>query len=481
MSYILFFLLGNAIAGGLVVLAYFLEVLSWTGVSIWANLFLFFVFTVALIQTFAGLIRNAMLRKRLISGFMGFWMAAFFGVLYPGLVGETPAWGRGIGSVIYQFAISEMAISEKVLLNLNNPLRGERSTLNYLAATKNGGAILVSSPGTEFLELDEAIQSRADARAIISSLNSDGSLLDWVDVTEVEPSVRLVRGIFLDEASSTLYLSSVPAEGACFGLQLWTFEIALDALSLSRPKLLFQMDPCLETVSGAERFGGRIAKDSEGNIYLSVGDFGNGVSTVREEQLEGVFEERPAIMNEPHSVGTIVGISPSGRSWVKSRGHRNPQGLYWDSTRKALWESEHGPKGGDEVNLILDGKDYGWPDVTYGGPYGGLPQPATTWHLGRWYGSNHGKFEEPVFSWLPSIAASQLVVYEGDMFNAWQGDLLVSSFKGDIRRLRLSDDRVVLEEVISIGVRPRDLVVLSDGSLLISTDDSTLLRITLKG
>jgi Glucose/sorbosone dehydrogenases len=165
---------------------------------------------------------------------------------------------------------------------------------------------------------------------------------------------------------------------------------------------------------------------------------------------------------------------------VISRGHRNPQGLSFDAESDTLWLSEHGPKGGDELNRIVSGKDYGWPDVTYGGPYGGRSQPDTSWGFGRWFGKSHGEFEEPVLTWLPAIAASQLLVYQGAMFDEWQGDVLLGSFKGAIHRIRITDDRVLFDERIDIGTRPRDLIQLPDGSLMITTDYDEIMRISAK-
>jgi aldose sugar dehydrogenase len=262
---------------------------------------------------------------------------------------------------------------------------------------------------------------------------------------------------------------------------LWRGEVSLDPLTVSSPTLLFDSVPCLGSTAGPQQFGGRVATDSDGNAYLSIGEFGYGFATTRQERMEGTYQGRPELLRDPSTLGTIVKVTPDGASEVVSRGHRNPQGLFFDEVTGLLWASEHGPKGGDEVNLIQQGNDYGWPDVTYGGPYGGNPQPDPAWQQGRWFGQNHGEFTEPLFSWLPAIAASQLMVYRGDEFPAWQGDILVAAFRGDIHRLRVVGDRVVLNEAITITERPRDMVMLSDGSLLITTDDDQLMRLRAAG
>ena len=299
-----------------------------------------------------------------------------------------------------------------------------------------------------------------------------------VSLTSVEPEVRLVRGIHINEVDRALFVTNSSMDPECGGLQLWRFDLRFDPLSLSNPEKVFQSSPCLGGISGQERFGGRVVQDSGGTLYVSVGDFGNGVSTVREEAAEGEYSTRPETMRDPNTLGSIVAIADNGDQSVISRGHRNPQGLFFDDPSGRLISSEHGPKGGDEVNVIESGNDYGWPDVTYGGPYGGGPQPDSSWNVGRWYGQNHGEYAEPLYSWIPAIAASELMVYRGDAFPAWYGDILVSAFRGDIHRLRVVDDRVVFDEVINIGTRPRDLELGSDGSIVITTDDNRILRIS---
>jgi glucose/arabinose dehydrogenase len=242
--------------------------------------------------------------------------------------------------------------------------------------------------------------------------------------------------------------------------------------------MLFESSPCLDYTSGPQQFGGRVAKDSQGTVYMTVGDFAFGFSTIREERLEGEYSGPPDELTPPNTLGTVIAVSADGQVELLTRGHRNGQGLTFDPETGNLWQTEHGPKGGDELNLIQPGNDHGWPDVTYGGPYGGAGQPDDSWDIGRWYGENHGGFTEPVFAWTPSIAPSQLIVYRGDNFPAWYGDILVASFKGKIHRLRIVEGRVMFDEPIPIGERPRDLIQMPDGTLVIATDDDQLMRIS---
>lgn len=470
--------IGIGFGFGLVYGAYFAGILSWSAVTEKAPIL---ILGLGLITSAGASIVLAVpesLRIKGLATFVGFGLGISGGSFAPGALGETPVWEVGPESVVYGLDVQEWPIDSELIQGTNNPLEGERSTLNYLAPLVNSEFLMVSSAGTEIFEVVEDPEFDTTALAATLSLwTSDGELSETFELSALEPSLQLIRGIYFDQRSSSLYMSNLPLGSDCFGLQLWKLEVGFAPLELAEPKLLYTSEPCLDSMTGAERFGGRIVVDGDGDAYLTVGDFGNGVSTVREEQQDGIYSDRPEIMLAPNSVGAVVKIAGDGLVEVISRGHRNPQGLHLDEETGNLWESEHGPKGGDEVNLITPGSDYGWPDVTYGGPYGGPPQPSNQWNLGRWYGADHGSFTEPTFTWLPSIAASQLLVYRGSLFEAWNGDLLVTSFKGKIHRLRLDDQRVVFDEVIDIGVRPRDLVELSDGSLLISTDSSTLMRI----
>jgi aldose sugar dehydrogenase len=150
-----------------------------------------------------------------------------------------------------------------------------------------------------------------------------------------------------------------------------------------------------------------------------------------------------------------------------SRGHRNPQGLLRDSLGR-VWSTEHGPIGGDELNLIRHGADYGWPRATLG-------RDCTTcdWQQdGR-----HVGFEQPVFAWVPSIGVSNLIEVKG-FDKAWDGDLLLASLKGEaLRRLRVQDGRVQFDEPIAIGDRIRDIAQLADHRIALWTDSGHLMFI----
>jgi cytochrome c2 len=230
----------------------------------------------------------------------------------------------------------------------------------------------------------------------------------------------------------------------------------------------FDTVPCrglTPTKNGATRTptigaGGRLVSLSESTILLSVGGFG----------AETLSEESVAPPNEPRSYGNTVLIDlVTGESRNFTKGHRNPQGLAV-SADGTVWLTDHGARGGDELNRVVAGRDYGHPSVSYGTEYESLVWRRNP-HQGR-----HEGFEKPIFAWIPSIAASQLAVIQGTLFERWQGDLLVSSLKAQtLFRLRPEDGRIVFSEPVPIGHRIRDIVEAGDGSIVLKTDDNLLL------
>ena len=137
-----------------------------------------------------------------------------------------------------------------------------------------------------------------------------------------------------------------------------------------------------------------------------------------------------------------------------------------------VFEHEHGPKGGDELNIIVPGNNYGWPAITYGIDYSGATISPFTEKVGM---------EQPVKYWVPSIAPSSMALYQGDMFPSWNGDLFISAMvPGDLRRLELNGEKVADEEILfpELG-RIRNIIIAPDGSLIIATDgkDGKLVRV----
>ena len=230
-------------------------------------------------------------------------------------------------------------------------------------------------------------------------------------------------------------------------------------------RTIYETAPCLPIKGeGARRgtpfcghfSGGRLVMLDADTVLLSVGDFGfNGVASKR-------------MLSQDMSAGygkTIAIHVASGTSEIFSLGNRNPQGLYRDPNG-VIWDTEHGPRGGDELNIIKRGANYGWPIVTYGTDYG-----TFTWPLNPKQGEHDG-FEAPFYAWLPSIGVSDLIGVEKNLFPIWHGDLLVTSLVGkSIFRLRIRDNRVAYAEPIVIDKRIRDISEGSDGRIVLWADD----------
>ncbi len=193
-------------------------------------------------------------------------------------------------------------------------------------------------------------------------------------------------------------------------------------------------------------------------------------------------------MNLGNHLGKIVRIRPDGgvppdnpfvgnsgaKPEIWSYGHRNPQGLAINPASGKVWEHEHGPRGGDEINIPEAGKNYGWPVIGYGIDYSGARIHESTHKPGM---------EQPIYYWVPSIAPSGMAFYTGDLFATWRGNLFVGALAAQLlMRLELDGEKVVKEERLlhDLGERIRDVRVGPDGALWLLTDNSSgrILRVT---
>lgn len=220
---------------------------------------------------------------------------------------------------------------------------------------------------------------------------------------------------------------------------------------------------------GRGHYGSRIVFDGQGHVFVTAGD--------RQVPPSGDLEAHPAQDPSNHH-GVVVrlnddGSVPSDNPFVGqagilpdvwSFGHRNPQGLAMDPATGDLWETEHGPQGGDELNLIRPGVNYGWPVVGYGVNYGaGNRIHESTTREGM---------ENPVHFWVPSIATSGLMFYTGDRFPEWRGDIFSGGLAGErIDRLEMNGHEVVMRETILHGMgRIRDVRQGPDGFIYVAIE-----------
>jgi glucose/arabinose dehydrogenase len=185
-------------------------------------------------------------------------------------------------------------------------------------------------------------------------------------------------------------------------------------------------------------FGSRIVFDRDGRLYFSIGDRGFPEDAQDLTRPNGKVHRLQADGTIPDD-NPIVGVVEGLRT-IWSFGNRNPQGLAFHPLTGDLWEVEQGPRGGDELNRILPGRNYGWPLISEGMNYRGTPIVPPT--------STDG-YEPPVHHWTPSIGVSSMAFYTGDTFPNWKNNLFVTSLIfQDVRRLVLQDNRVVHEEVL---------------------------------
>ena len=255
---------------------------------------------------------------------------------------------------------------------------------------------------------------------------------------------------------------------ACVTLRVSSTPLPADGGAAGEWTTIFDSQPCLPVgkmwpmSEQADRSGGRLARH-DGGILLTVGDHGF-------DGLEGVetFPQAPG-----NSYGKILLIDQSGAVRPFSIGHRNQQGLAIDNQGR-LWSTEHGPEGGDELNLIVDGGNYGWPLASYGAEYGTDNWPFAV------NAKNHGEYVEPAHAFVPSIGVSQLIQITSMYMPRWTDDLLVSSLQaGRLFRVRVSGERVIYAESIDLSMRIRDLVEARDGRIVLWNDDGQVATLAL--
>jgi glucose/arabinose dehydrogenase len=237
------------------------------------------------------------------------------------------------------------------------------------------------------------------------------------------------------------------------------------AKALKDVKTIFRAVPDLYSGRSANS-GGRIAIASDGTLFVAIGDRSSSPPYQRAQQLDNDLGKIVHITTDGEAApGNPFSGQQGARPEIWSIGHRTPEGLTFDANGQ-LWETEHGPRGGDELNRIEKGKNYGWPVIAHGIDYPGSK-------IGEGITEKAG-MEQPVYYWDPVIAPSGLAIYHGSLFPSWEGDALVGALRGRmISRLTLKDGRVVSEEPLLLDQhsRVRDVRVAPDGAVYVLTDD----------
>ena len=247
-------------------------------------------------------------------------------------------------------------------------------------------------------------------------------------------------------------------------------RLAQNEQSIENATVIYRAGPAY---NGTLHYGGRVLFDRTGNLIVSTGERSD-------------LATRPLAQSVTAGLGKIIRINTSGQPAsgnpsfsnsaalpeLYSIGHRNPQGLALHPTTGEIWQSEHGPRGGDEINRLQAGRNYGWPTITYGIEYSGAA-------IGGAIQQQNG-LEQPIYYWDPVISPSGMVFYTGNRIAEWQNSLFIAALSGThIVRLVIENNRVIGEErlLASENQRFRDITQGSDNSLYAITDGGRLYRI----
>ena len=315
----------------------------------------------------------------------------------------------------------------------------------------------------------------------IKMINNEGAVrrlldqegLDSLTYNRIMNNFRIMDILVQDHGEhATLFMSYhyFDTEANAKSLRIAKTTIDNETLKLGAKEVLFtdiftaqpavEYDATYDSSFRSNRTGGRMILLNPQQLMIGIGDHQHdGFSTDRRDPQDDASDNGKAI---------VIDLI-SGQHEHFAKGLRNPQGLLLTSSG-AILQTEHGPQGGDELNLLEAGHNYGWPEVTYGVNYG-----ATSWPLQTEVGRHEG-YVKPIMTWLPSIATSNLIQAESPA--AWRGDILLGTLKeSSIYRLRYEQGRIIFSEKVYVGERVRDLEQLTDGTLLLWTDNGRLMEL----
>jgi glucose/arabinose dehydrogenase len=319
-----------------------------------------------------------------------------------------------------------------------------------VAFLPDGRMLVTEKPGRlRLLGRDGTVDPRPVDGLPRITVVGQGGLLDVV----LHPGFAANRWVYLS-------LSSGDADGV--GTEVVRGRLVEQAgrARLEDVQSVFRMAP---RSTRGQHFGSRLAFDTKGHLYITLGDRGDMQRAQR-------LDDHAGSVIRLHDDGRVPADNPfvklaGARPEKFTLGNRNMQGAAIHPTTGELWTHEHGPQGGDEVNVMRAGRNYGWPVITYGVNYG----------IGTRIGEGTARpgMEQPLARWTPSIAPSGMAFYTGGAFPAWKGNLLVGALRGQaLHRLELDGEKVVHEERLLQGfARIRDVRVGPDGFVYLLTDE----------
>jgi glucose/arabinose dehydrogenase len=247
-------------------------------------------------------------------------------------------------------------------------------------------------------------------------------------------------------------------------------RLATDERTIESAAVIYRAEPAY---AGTLHYGGRVVFDRTGNLIISTGERSDLATRPQAQVVTSALGKVIRITKDGQPAPGNPTFSQAGaRPELYSIGHRNPQGLAVHPTTGDLWQSEHGPRGGDELNHVRAGANYGWPTITYGIEYSGEP-------IGGAMQQSTG-LEQPVYYWDPVISPSGMAFYTGNRVAGWQNNLFIGALSGQhIARLVIDNNKVIGEErlLASEGQRFRDVTQGTDGALYAVTDQGRLYRL----
>ena len=271
------------------------------------------------------------------------------------------------------------------------------------------------------------------------------------------------------EENGWIYLTYASPEGEEKGGHTALMRAKLKNNALTENELLYKARP--NTTKG-QHFGSRIVFDNEGYLYFSIGERGDREVNPQDITRDGGKIYRLYDNGKIPEDNPFVGVDGAKKA-IYSYGHRNPQGLIKNPETGEIWDHEHGPRGGDEINIIKKGANYGWPVVTYGINYSGTPITEKTEMEGM---------EQPIHYWVPSIAPSGMAYVTSDKYKDWQGSLLVGSLAFQyLERLVLDGTTVISREKLMADVgRVRAIEEGPDGLIYVAVEGKGIYKLVPK-
>jgi glucose/arabinose dehydrogenase len=367
------------------------------------------------------------------------------------------SWARGLAPAVIGAIVVGTGCGSRIDAAAKGPIASEQATFELVTVTSG----LEHPWGMAFLPDDEILITERPGRLRIVR---DG-MLDPEPIAGVPPVYASGQGGLLDVALDPEFVSnrviylSYAAEGDG-GNSTRVARARLEGGRLEDLEVIFRAEPL---VNSTYHFGSRLAFDPQGHLLITVGERRDG------ERAQDLADHNGSVIRL-HPDGRVPDDNPfigtdGIRPEIFSYGHRNPQGLAIHPETGIPWLHEHGARGGDEVNVVRPGANYGWPVITYGIDYSGAP-------IGE--GTHKEGMAQPIHYWVPSIAPSGMAFYDGEAFPEWQGDLFVGALRSELlARLELDGEQVVAEERLledAIG-RIRDVEVGPDGFLYLLTDE----------